>query len=69
MEVDFESEATVLWGIHLVCFTWQWSCSFCHDSEALPGKSQHDGDQPPILFTWIMLVDIFHFLQWNWPPR
>jgi len=49
MEIDFESETTVLW---VVCFLWQWPCSFCHYSEALLGESQHDGDQPPILFTW-----------------
>jgi hypothetical protein len=60
MEVDFESETTVLW---VVCFLWQWPCSFCHYVEALPGESQHDGDQPPVLFTWLMLADIFHFLQ------
>jgi len=69
VEVDFDSETTVLWGRHLVCFMWQWTCSFCHDSEELPGESQHDGDQPPILFIWLMLADIFHFLQWKWPPR
>jgi hypothetical protein len=26
-------------------------CSFCCDTEVLPGKSWHDGDQPPTLFT------------------
>jgi hypothetical protein len=32
--------------------TISWINSFCHDGEAIPGKSQHGGDQPHTFFTW-----------------
>jgi hypothetical protein len=50
LEVDFERGHSFE-GRHLVCFAWSWLYSFCHDSEALLGESQHDGDQPLTLFT------------------